>query len=853
MMNDRLDKETKLFYIQIPQKYKDYYIEYLDMSVLLKNKFRQHSIYRLGQLDGMILSQLHAWGGFGSPLLSKFLKILKSIKNDELVTIYGPEYENLMTGNLSRDILLFPIDRLNLPLAIQDELRKAFDVSLVGEYIDILYRGLLSTQKITKEAADIIWQNILKLIKIGPDKYLENVCLDSEPSNDITDLHRDNLIPLIISSSLSEKEISFDTLKLFPFFSGKKIEYYGPFYESNKLKTLLSDLKLPDDFKNILSIMGLITLEELLLTDCVEFLYYPRIENNTLLQIRQIITEYLHSSVFEEVLLKDNRTDIDRVPEYLKQCRFFSRNNNFTIRSNDLKKIYLSDLGFNVRFHNSIRKLNSITNLEELLNTNPIDLLILRGFGQYTLTAAQNVIVDFLNFRQIVDVEVEEIKVPTKSYIKFLKPNKYYYEDYDTNILNTGIYNIKYPIKFKSVLFVKNKISTLKDLLDLNPNDFLDCCDRNTIVETQDAIINYLSDPNTYKNENTSSRIDENIIEGFKAIFKKERDLEIFLIRNKYYDQQTPTLEYIANKFNLTRERVRQIIKKCEKKIIRNKFIFYWLAEFVKDHYYVVSVGTLYQTLVKEKLWSETKFHFYETIVKELLGQRYQIYYEDGFIVSSEFVKKTDIINQLYDIVARIVNDSKDGIPIDYLQEQVSKHLVLNDIDTAKLLNFDLIYYLSNKLSTFYVLDDRVLSPQSYCLFEGRLLKDVVIASLLYLNEPIHFSLLGEFIRAHNKYFSDVTNATVHSTLVNSNLCHDINRGVYALKEWNLPKHVTAGEALIKLLQEKGPMLEDDIMDNLLQKYRLWNVKMALENNKNKLIKIGNNLLDLKEEIYESN
>ncbi len=93
----------------------------------------------------MTLSDLYALGGFGSPLMNQLLKILGSIKNDELVTIYGPEYDKVLASKYSHDILLFPIEKLNLPLTSQDKLIKDFHVSQVGEYLDILSRGLLST------------------------------------------------------------------------------------------------------------------------------------------------------------------------------------------------------------------------------------------------------------------------------------------------------------------------------------------------------------------------------------------------------------------------------------------------------------------------------------------------------------------------------------------------------------------------------------------------------------------------------------------------------------------------------------------------------------------------------------
>jgi hypothetical protein len=121
-----------------------------------------------------------------------------------------------------------------------------------------------------------------------------------------------------------------------------------------------------------------------------------------------------------------------------------------------------------------------------------------------------------------------------------------------------------------------------------------------------------------------------------------------------------------------------------------------------------------------------------------------------------------------------------------------------------------------------------------------------------YLQEPIHFKQLAEFIRANNLNQKTVSDQTVYATLTKSKQILSVDWGIYALVESNLPKHLTAGKALVNLLLEKGPLLEDVIVEELRsRRFSLWSVKMALENNKNKLVRIGNDMYDLREEVYD--
>ena len=77
--------------------------------------------------------------------------------------------------------------------------------------------------------------------------------------------------------------------------------------------------------------------------------------------------------------------------------------------------------------------------------------------------------------------------------------------------------------------------------------------------------------------EDTQDKIDDftmfinSLIEEFiSSSTLTEREKTVFRLRYDFYENKTNTLEHIGNKIGVTRERIRQILAKCNRKLLRN-------------------------------------------------------------------------------------------------------------------------------------------------------------------------------------------------------------------------------------------------------------------------------------------
>lgn len=130
---------------------------------------------------------------------------------------------------------------------------------------------------------------------------------------------------------------------------------------------------------------------------------------------------------------------------------------------------------------------------------------------------------------------------------------------------------------------------------------------------------------------------------------------------------------------------------------------------------------------------------------------------------------------------------------------------------------------------------DRVWPPQLWPLYRGSRKRDVVRAALHCLGRPVHFSDLTRFIREQNRRFSDIRERDVHACLTSYAEFIPVGRGMYAIagvaKAARKPrKHVTTAQAVVSLLRKNGkPMPFRRIVEALKPKgFREPNIFAAL-------------------------
>ncbi|MGD9495033.1 MAG: hypothetical protein AB7Y46_01860 [Armatimonadota bacterium] len=100
---------------------------------------------------------------------------------------------------------------------------------------------------------------------------------------------------------------------------------------------------------------------------------------------------------------------------------------------------------------------------------------------------------------------------------------------------------------------------------------------------------------------------------------------------------------------------------------------------------------------------------------------------------------------------------------------------------------------------------DTVLRPDWACLRSGRIRKEVVIAALRVIGKPVHYGELAQFVRAHNRYWQRADDRSIHACLTSHDefvLTQDL--GVYGLREWGVRPYLTAADRVEAYLRQRG-------------------------------------------------
>jgi len=328
--------------------------------------------------------------------------------------------------------------------------------------------------------------------------------------------------------------------------------------------------------------------------------------------------------------------------------------------------------------------------------------------------------------------------------------------------------------------------------------------------------------------------------------------------------RRRPTLEEVGSEFGLTRERVRQVAARGEKALKgsasarRRKPLVRRLEDILAECLGVCSLSHLGAQLQRRYCWETTprrrEVLFLLRFARDCnVGPRWQVVHRRRCKGLETAVRRTaveliretgegrSLLNFQYDL-----SNALRGTCWGERRENPLRHCGLaNEGGQGVLPRTYLEAVLSDTVPA--ILDgEEVLPPDQWMVRRGRKRVAVVEAALRVIGHPVHYSEVAAYLRERSSRFPRVTADEIHTTVTAYPQFVSVARGMYGLWEWDVERELTAGDAIERLLREKGQALPLSRIVWMLEEqgYGEMNVRAAL--GQQRFVDMGGYVYDLR-------
>jgi len=280
------------------------------------------------------------------------------------------------------------------------------------------------------------------------------------------------------------------------------------------------------------------------------------------------------------------------------------------------------------------------------------------------------------------------------------------------------------------------------------------------------------------------------------------------------------TLEAVGERYELTRERVRQIeqygLSEIQKKIKNHQNIFQFLKKTLCFFGGLKEEKSFLEYLGK----NEFQNHVYFLLS---IGQGFKRISEDEKFYNFWTIKETAI-----DRAKKLAESTIKRL------EKERKLLSLKELLENQCLNKNIFLSFIGLSKEIQKSPEGKYGLRNWLEINPRGVKDKAYLVLKKTKKPLHFSDIASLIgKLPFRSQSPVQIATVHNELIKDQRFVLVGRGLYALKEWGYDSGVVR-EVIIKTLKEsKEPLTKDEIVDKVL-KQRFVKANTVLLNLNNK-------------------
>ncbi len=298
--------------------------------------------------------------------------------------------------------------------------------------------------------------------------------------------------------------------------------------------------------------------------------------------------------------------------------------------------------------------------------------------------------------------------------------------------------------------------------------------------------------------------------------FLKEREQEILDLRFGLTGDRIPkTLQAIGKKYGITRERVRQVVNHCFKKLkkAQNKTldeISKKIELTIKKNGNLIPEQNLaFKIAPQDKALKslgaiEIVCRINPKLAKIKKTPKTQVFW------ATRDIKLADILKINKNIVWVLEKTKKTQTAEELakqLKDKTKKNLSSKTIQSAALGFHNLIVTPKNKIGL-----------ASWPEINPRNTKDKIFYTLNRVKKPLHFTEIAKQINEKKFATRNPTQTTVHNELISDNRSVLIGRGIYALKKWGFESGTVLDLLKRELKKHKTGLSQDAICQKILKK-----------------------------------
>jgi hypothetical protein len=320
-------------------------------------------------------------------------------------------------------------------------------------------------------------------------------------------------------------------------------------------------------------------------------------------------------------------------------------------------------------------------------------------------------------------------------------------------------------------------------------------------------------------------------------------DKEKFIIENRFSLNEHPrmTLEKIGEKYNVTRERIRQIEKNALRKLERNvnntqlRDVTSLALQILEQNGGLLSEDALTSAILKlanEDIESTIDVNSLKltvdldkSITHEHNTIRFRPYWRLANVKPAQVKKVCELMSKELKKAGKVLNFTKlasfcrEKISIDGLNE--------NFVRAAATLDREL-----------KVVDEGV-GLAAWREINPKTLRDKIFYIFNRYKKPLHYVDIANMIGDTSFDRKSVNTQAVHNELIRYPEFILIGRGIYALKEWGFEEG-TVAEVIEKVLIDNGELTRDEIVAKVLERRQVKKITILLNlKNKEQFLKVG--------------